>query len=108
MRRIIIAVPVCLFLSIFSFQSIKAAEEIKECVGEPTDQIIQYGNFLDGSDCRISPLEIETYFVSKVAEMKKLLFKCQIKAAVIIKVHALRCLAPMGCLRKMVGERVPA
>jgi hypothetical protein len=51
MRRTIITVIVCLAFSAFGFQTSIFAENVIPCIDEPTDQTIQYGDFLE---CEIS------------------------------------------------------
>jgi hypothetical protein len=53
MRRTIITVIVFLAFSAFGFESSIFAEDVIPCIGEPTDQTIYYGDFLE---CEISPV----------------------------------------------------
>jgi hypothetical protein len=53
MRKFIIAIIICTTAFVFFPLSFVAAEDIIICDPEPTDQIIQYGDFLE---CAISPV----------------------------------------------------
>ena len=61
MRGLLIAVIVCLAFFGFGFQTNILAEDVIPCFDEPTDQTIQYGNFLDGPYCQISVGDIDIF-----------------------------------------------
>ena len=61
MRRIITTAVICFAFSAFGLQSNILAEDVIPCNVEPTDQIIQYGNFLDGPNCKISVGDMDVF-----------------------------------------------